>query len=370
METPVASRERVLVMAIEVGNSEYKVAFTDLEKQRITTVPARNMSRLDQVIREAKAKFGLPAGCKVVCCYEAGRDGFWLHRALLGRGITNTVVDPASIEVNRRHRRVKTDRLDAQKLCAILVRYTIYGERAVWKVVAVPTPEEEDARRLTREKERLRKERTGHLARIRSLLALHGIKTGRLMRAVAAYRDWAGQPLPPQVAGEIEREFQRLAVVLEQMKVLQAQQARQYAQPSSAQDRVAAKLLKVKAVGPESAGILSAELFAWRNLQNRRQVGALTGLTGSPYNSGMRQREQGISKAGNRRVRHVLVELAWQWMRHQPQSALTQWYQRRFGGGSARQRRVGIVALARKLAVALWKYVKFDALPLGAVLKA
>lgn len=370
METPVASHAEVLLMSMELGNQEYKLRFSNRQREREVTIPARHVEKLGHAIRTSKEKLGLGEGCRVASCYEAGRDGFWLHRCLEGMGVDNLVVDSASIEVNRRKRRAKTDRLDAKKLLAMLIRHVVYGERDMWKLVRVLTEAQEDERRRHREYERMKAERTAHLARIRSLLVLHGMTVKRLDPDVETYRDWENKPLPEATKRELKREFERLELVGRQIRELGEQREQRAQSGETEGDRVTAKLLKVKAIGMETASVLGYEFFGWRKFKNRRQVGSLAGLTGTPYESGDSKREQGISKAGNTRVRHKMIEVAWLWMRYQPDSDLTKWFFTNYGPGSHRKRRVGVVALARKLLVALWKYVEFDEIPAGAVLKA
>ena len=307
------------------------------------------------------------AGGERGSCYEAGRDGFWLHRWLIAHGIDNIVVDSASIEVNRRARRVKTDRLDGDKLLAMLIRYGA-GERRVWSVVRVPTAEQEDARRAHRELGRLGQERIAHINRIRALLVLNNRRVkyvgGRLWQ-----RWWTGhaQELAPQVRAEIERESARLLLVKKQMDTIEAAQREAVAAGTEPQ---VAGLAQLRGIGISSGWVLVKELFGWRGFRNRREVAGCLGLTPSPYASGESETEQGISKAGNRRVRTLMVELAWSWLRYQPQSELSQWFNRRFAGGGKRLRRIGIVALARRLAIALWRYLEHGLIPQGAQLKA
>ena len=367
-----ASPESIMYLALELSNQEWKLAFTvPGGKERLRSMPARQLGRLLAEIRAAKEKLGLPAEARVRSCYEAGRDGFWIHRWLVTQDVENVVVDSASIEVNRRLRRAKTDRLDARSLAARLVRYwedTTHGKR--WSVVHVPTETDEDARRPRRETERLTTEQTGHAARVRSLLALHGVVVKRLSReTVLGAKDWAGRELPAAQRAELARELDRLEIVRHQREELEKAQKEALQKPTTAGGRSAAKLLQLKSLGVATAVTLGHEFFGWRNFRNRRQVGACAGLTGTPYDSGGQRREQGISKAGNRHVRHLMVEQAWRWLHWQPQSELTRWFRERYGGGGARSRRVGIVALARKLLVAFWKYVAFDIVPVGAVLK-
>ncbi len=277
------------------------------------------------------------------------------------------MVDSSSIEVNRRARRAKTDRLDGDKLLSMLIRYHA-DEPRVWSVVRVPTPEQEDARRAHRELGRLGHERTAHINRIRALLVLHNLRVkyvgGRLWQ-----RWWTGhaQELAPRVRAEIERESERLLLVKQQMDMIEAAQRHALAAGS---EPLVARLARLRGIGMSSGWVLAKELFGWRCFRNRREVAGCLGLTPSPYESGESETEQGISKAGNRRVRTLLVELAWSWLRYQPQSELSQWFNRRFAGGGKRMRRIGIVALARRLAIALWRYLEDGLIPGGAQLKA
>jgi transposase len=364
--------ERKLYMAMELSASKWRLAFSNEEKVRQVTVSSGDQAGLLMQVKRAKEKLGLNAEAEVVSCYEAGRDGFWIHRCLERNGIRSHVVDAASIEVNRRKRRTKTDRLDAESLVRMLIRYE-KGERTLWKVAKVPSVAEEDERRLHREIERLKKERTSHSNRIRGLLALHGVRLGK--RPVAGVllkglRTWDGNELPAVLLEELIRESERLQLLQAQIKDLEQIRTDRVKTPETASDRVANKLNRIKGVGVVSSWVLSKEFFGWRNFRNRREVGALAGLTGTPYDSGGSKRDQGISKAGNVRVRWLMIELSWQWLRFQPNSALSKWFWARFGYGNARMRRIGIVALARKLLVVLWKYVDHGEIPEGAVLKA
>jgi len=371
MTTSSTTQTQSLFMALELSNKKWKLAFSNRQRIRQVTLAAAGSQALREALALAKQRLGLPADAPVRSCYEAGRDGFWVHRLLQSLGVDNVVVDPASIEVPRRARRAKTDRLDAEKLVRMLMRYA-GGESTLWRVVRVPTAQQEDQRRPHRELDRLTGERTAHRARVRSLLALHGVAVawkpqGKL--AVESLRDWEGQPLPEQLRAELERELARLELLQQQMAVLEKQQQQRLREPQTAAERQAAALVKLRAIGPVSGRLLSEEFFGWRQFKNRREVGSLSGLTGTPYASGEMAREQGISKAGNKRVRWLMIELAWSWLFYQSQSELSRWYRRRFGTGNARQRRIGIVALARKLLVALWKYLERGELPAGAQLK-
>jgi transposase len=357
-----------LYTAFELGEKNWKLALGDgVRSPSRYTVAAGDTAMLLECIVKAKVRCGLAPQARVRSCYEAGRDGFWLHRWLVAQGIDNIVVDSSSIEVNRRARRAKTDRLDGDKLLSMLIRYHAEEPR-VWSVVRVPTAEEEDARRAHRELGRLGHERTAHINRIRALLVLNNVRVkyvgGRLWQ-----RWWSdhANELAPGVRAEIERESARLLLVKQQMDTIEAEQRQAVAAGTEPQ---VAGLAQLRGIGMGSGWVLAKELFGWRRFRNRREVAGCLGLTPSPYASGESETEQGISKAGNRRVRTLMVELAWSWLRYQPQSELSQWFNRRFAGGGKRMRRIGIVALARRLAIALWRYLEDGLIPDGAQLKA
>jgi transposase len=356
-----------LYVAFELGDRSWKLSLGDgVRAPSRCTVAAGDATAVLMAIAKAKARCHLAADAPVRSCYEAGRDGFWLHRWLSDQGIVNLVVDPASIEVNRRARRAKTDRLDSDKLLSMLMRY-YGGERRVWAIARIPTPEQEDERRVHRELGRLRQERTAHSNRIRSLLVLHNLRVERIggRRWAPWWAQQAGQLLPG-LRAEIEREFERLSLVARQIRMLEAQQERQVR--SGAQPAIAV-LSRLAGIGTGSAWTLVKELFGWRQFHNRREVAGCLGLAPTPYASGTSEVEQGISKAGNKRARWLMVELAWSWLRFQPASQLSQWFKERFAGGGKRVRRIGIVALARRLSIALWRYLEQGEIPLGARLK-
>jgi transposase len=367
-----ATAAPVLYLALELSWNSWKLAFTVGlgQKPRLRTIRARDTAALLLEIQKAKLRFGLGDDTPVVSCYEAGRDGFWLHRFLVHHGINNQVVDSASIEVNRRKRRAKSDSLDATKLVQMLIRWH-NGERSVWSIVHVPTVADEDRRQRHRELIELKAERTEHVNRIKGLLAALGlgiVVNAQLPQRLEELRQWDGAPLPQAVRERILREFERWQQVHAQIRALESSQRRAVRDDEEPQVEQVRHLLKLRGVGVVGAWILVREVFGWRQIKNRRELASLVGLTPTPYGSGDSQQEQGISKAGNRRVRWLLIELAWGWLHHQPQSELSQWYQRRFGSGNARARKVGIVALARKLLIALWKYVERGEVPKGAVL--
>jgi transposase len=305
----------------------------------------------------------------VVSCYEAGRDGFWLHRHLTARGVGNVIVDSASIEVNRRKRRVKSDRLDADKLVTMLVRYQA-GERKLWSTVRVPSPGEEDQRQLHRELQELKDDRTRHVNRIKGLLASQGLALEvvdeHLPEWLPAARLWDGTALGADLQRRLIREWQRWQFVHGQVLELARERSRRLRCDETPQVDKVRQLLGLAGIGINGAWLLVYEFFGWRKLQNRKQAGALVGLTGSPYHSGDSEHEQGISKAGSRRMRKMLVELAWCWLRWQPESALSLWYARRFGSGKGPARKIGVVAVARKLLIALWRYLEHGEIPAGA----
>ena len=366
---------KALYMALELSAKKWVVLFSDGVRRRQVTVAAGDRQGLLAQMVLAKVKLGLAANVPVVSCYEAGRDGFWLHRWLVSEGVDNRVISPSSIEVAQRAKRVKTDGVDVVKLMQLLLRWH-GGERGVWHEVRVPTVEQEDQRRLRRERERLKKERNSASNRIGSLLVTQGLQlvlNKGFVQALEAARCWDGTPLPRQLHDELLRQWERHELAQRHMQALHAQQ-RQRLRQAAPGDVVAQQvkyLMRLCSVGVQTAWTLSGELFAWREIKNRRQAGSLVGLTATPYDSGDSRREQGISKAGVAGVGTALIELAWLWLRHQADSALSRWYQRRFGStGSKRSRRIGIVALARKLMVALWRYLSTGVIPEGARLKA
>lgn len=359
-----------LHLAFDLGWTEWKLAFTTGHGQqpRLRTIRARDLDALLREIGRARERFGLPADAPVVSCYEAGRDGFWLHRWLLVHGIDNRVVDSSSIEVNRRSRRAKSDRLDAGKLVAMLVRYH-GGETKVWSVCRVPDAADEDRRRLHRELIELKDERTRHINRIKGLLANHGIGLAAVdasfPETLKEARLGDGSGLGSDLTGQLLREFARWQFVDRQVRDLEGERSKRIRRDDTPQVSQVRRLLELKGIGLSGAWLLVYELFGWRRINNRKELGALVGLTPTAYQSGSTSHEQGISRAGNRRVRRLLVELAWCWLRWQPDSELTLWYVRRFGVGQ-RARKVGIVALARKLLIALWRWLGHGEVPAGA----
>jgi transposase len=361
----------VLYMAMELSNRKWKLGFSSGRRMRRKSVEARDRGRLLEEVARAKVKLGLPAEARVVCCYEAGRDGHWIYRWLSAEGFEVLEIDSSSIETNRR-KHVKTDRVDVEKLLDLLLRYSL-GFRQAFRVVRVPPEEAEAGQRLHREDEYLTRQRTRVSNRIQGLLVTQGITERSLQGDFAGWleqvRRWDGQGLSQELKAELIRMHAQYRLVDEQL----AELARAYAVELAAASAVGAtrrRLEMWKAMGPKTSRILSAEVFAWRKFNNAKEVGGMSGLTPTPSQSGDEHREQGISKAGNRRVRRVMIEFAWLWLRWQRDSHLSRWYRQRFAHGSRRMRRIGIVALARKLLVALWRYLEFAEVPAGAILKA
>jgi len=369
-----------LYVAVELGGSSWKLAATTGLGQppRLRTLPARALPRALDELARAKARFHLDPAAPVVSCYEAGRDGFWLHHALPAHAVRNHVVDSSSIEVNRRQRRAKTDRLDARKLVSMLLRYA-EGDRHTWHVVRAPSSEAEDQRQLHRELKTAQRERLAAVTRVESLLVTQGLTlplSGRetvaeVRAAVAALRRWDATPVPPALQTRLVREWGQVVALTAQLRALARERAELLRTGDAPALAAVRQLMRLKGVGVATAWIYVMELFAWRTFRNRRELGALTGLAPTPDQSGTgRQRELGMGKAGNRWVRAVAVEGAWCWLRHQPQSELSQWFERRFARGGSRQRRIGIVAVARKLLTALEHYLRTGTPPAGAAVRA
>jgi transposase len=376
--TPIRERISTIFVALELSQRSWLVTMHCPDRDKISRHKVEGgdhaglLALIDRVRERATRALGaVPA---VVSCYEAGYDGFWLHRRLMAAGIVNHVFDPSSIAVDQRARRVKTDRIDGEKILRTLMAY-LRGEPRVVRIVRIPTPDQEDARRASRERDRLTKEQTAHTNRIKALLRLLGMAVGNPRRRdwlswLATQRDWQGQAVPPRMLSEIGREHARLMQVRQQLEALA--QAPAAADPAQARVQMAQRgelLLRLKSLGPAFAMTLTHEVF-YKDFNNRREVASYFGLTPSPWQSGGTDRDQGISKAGNPRARCAAVELSWLWLRHQPDSALSQWFRQRTLNASKRIKRIAIVALARKLMVALWRYLTTGLVPAGAALKA
>jgi transposase len=362
-----------LYLAFELGSTKWTLGFTDAPAQRprIRTIAAGDLGALEREVLAAKVRFGLAPETPVRSCYEAGRDGFWLHRWLLPHGIDNVVVDSSSIEVNRKARRAKTDRLDVRKLLQLLLRWA-GGERKVWSVVHVPSPAAEDERQLTREIASVGQDRTRVRNRIYGLLATQGVRLTldrHFASALAAAQTGDGRPFPPALRARLQREWAYLTTVEARHAELATARQALLAAAETRVARVAQQLTTLRGIAETSGALFSAELFGTRTFDNGRQLGAVTGLVPVPYRSDQRVQDQGISKAGRAELRRVAIQIAWGWVRWQPKSALTQWFERRFAAAGGRARRIGIVALARKLVIALWRYVEHGVIPDGAVVK-
>ena len=369
---PIAEHSATIFIAIELSQKTWVLTIhrpdrDGLSQPTLTGGDHAGLLRLISDIRErVRAKLGtMPS---VVTCYEAGYDGFWLHRLLTAAGITNHVFDPASIAVEQRGRRAKSDRIDGKLLLRTLMAYR-RGEPRVVRIVRVPSREQEDARRVTRERDQLIKEQTAHTNRIKALLRLLGMAVGTPRRRdwlkwLSEQRDWAGQAVPPAQLAELTREHARLMLIGEQLEAVDRALAATTATTARERDH----LMRLKSLGLAISSPLINEAF-YKDFDNRRQVGDYFGLAPSPWKSGGIDREQGISKAGNRRARQKAIELAWLWLRHQPDSALAQRFRTRTLNASKRIRRIAIVAMARKLMVALWRYLTTGLVPQGAVFK-
>ena len=372
----VTTGEHTLYAALELSKNSWLLAIQVPGRDNPSLHPIKGgdaaglITKLDAARdRMAKVVGRVP---EVTLCYEAGYDGFWLARFLGQRGIDCLVMEPASLQVNRRARRVKTDRIDVEKLLHTLIAWC-RGERHVCSMVVIPSVEEEDLRRSHRERGRLVRERTAHINRIKGLLFGQGI---RGIYVKSRYKSLKpadlitgdGRALPERLGREIAREIERLALVQDQLVEIERERD-QAPTPCEATERKRHDLLRLKGIGPTFAAILAREVY-YRQFGNRRQVASYLGLAPSPYDSGEGRRSQGISKAGNSLARYVMIQAAWLWIRHQPRSALTLWFQRRTEGQTGRMRCVMIVALARKLAIALWRYVEHGLIPEGAIVTA
>lgn len=362
-----------LLVAFELGQRTWHLGFSSGlgQRPRVRPIRAGSVGLLAAEIARAKARLGLPADAPVISCYEAGRDGFWLHRYLIAQGITNYVVDSSSIEVDRRARRAKTDRLDLAGLSSLLARYA-QGDRRAWRVVRVPSVAEEDARHLPRTLETLTQERTRVINRLKGLLATQGLQVRvdrGFLEQLAAARLWDGAPVPVGLQERLKQGWSQLQALEAQVRELKSTRTSRPPDVTTPTGRAIVQLQTLRAIGPIGAWVLATEIFGWRDIRNGRQLGALVGLAPAPYKSGETEHDQGITRAGNVHVRRVIVQLAWGWLHHQPTSALSVWYQRRFGSGGKRLRKIGIVALARKLLIALWRYFETGLVPDGAELK-
>jgi transposase len=377
VDTPTAGHTGTIFVSIELSQKTWLVTLHSPDRDRISRHRIEGgdhaglLALLEGVRARAAGKLGFAP--KIVSCYEAGYDGFWLHRLLQAAGILNFVFDAASIPVEQRGRRAKTDRIDGELLLRTLMAH-LRGEPRVVRIVQVPSVEQEDARRASRERDRLVKEQTAHTNRIKALLRLQGMAVGYPRRRnwlhwLAQQRDWQGQPLSPHLLVEVTREHARLMLVREQLAALEQARATAASPVPAGMAKRQELLHRLKALGPTFAATLTNEVF-YKDFRNRREVAAYCGLTPSPWRSGGIDLEQGISKAGNPRARLKAIELAWLWLRHQPESELSRWFRARTANAGKRAKRIAIVALARKLIVALWRYLSTGLVPAEAMMKA
>jgi len=378
-DTPAAGeKDGTLYVAFELSKSKWLIGLVLSGEQKMSrhVVSGGDTAAVWELLsqKRAAAEKKLCRSVRLVSCYEAGFDGFWLDRWLGEQGVENRVLDPSSIELPRRARQAKTDRLDLERLMRVLIRHD-GGEPRVCSVVRPPSPEQEDARRLSRERERLVGERTAHGNRIKGLLHAQGVRDVAPQRKdfrerLAQARTGDGRALPARLVAEILREHNRLVLICGQIAEVEgAMKAEREARVPDSRARQVNQLIELRAIGPVGGETLASEVF-WRDFRNRRQVGGYFGLTGTPYDSGASTHEQGISKSGNSRARTLAIELAWGWLRYQPDSALSRWFKQRVGEQKGRVKRIAIVALARKLMVALWRYLTQGVVPDGAIVRA
>lgn len=364
-QAPAAIRVDLAAIFVSLELSQSKWLVTSLspgtgEKMSKFTVEGGNvaalLARLAELQRRARERAG--QSYPIISIQEAGLDGFWIHRILEKEKVESYIVDPASIATSRRRRRAKTDKIDGEVLVRALLAYK-RGEPRVCAMLRVPTPEEEDRRRLTRERKALINERIRHVNRIKGLLYGQGVSGYEPLKrdrrtCLDAHVTGDGRPLPPALKAQISRELDRLEILLVQIK--EVEKARDAMLAAETKSVAPAMLLALKGIGPEFASVLWSEGLS-RQFDNRRQVAAYAGLAPTPWQSGQVAREQGVSKSGNPRLRTTLIQVAWLWLRHQPDTALSLWFKARVMQNGGRQKKTTIVALARKLLVALWKYV-------------
>jgi transposase len=374
--TPASADYATVYLVFELSKAKWKLGLLLPGAQKLSryTIAGGDLIALAQRLAQAGAR-ALRAGkpVRIMSCYEAGFDAHWLHRWLTAQGVINYEIDPASIAVNRRARRAKTDRIDLDQLIRTLLAY-LRGEPRVCSIVHVPTVEDEDRKRRNRERDYLIDERTAYTNRIKGLLHAQGVRNAMPLKpgfiaSLDGMRTGDERALPARLKAELMREHERLCLINRQINEVEAESRAELraAKPGSSEAKTV-MLAQLNGIGMVGGQKLVNEVF-YRDFANRRQVGSYVGMTGTPYNSGSREREQGISKSGNARARKVAIELAWLWLRHQPGSALSRWFRERVGNLKGRPRRIAVVALARKLMVALWRYLTTGLVPTGAVLR-
>jgi transposase len=371
------SSKTTIYVAIELSASSWLVAarLPGIKKARIDRLESGDTMGLLKIIADLRSQGSTKLGMTtdLACCFEAGRDGFWLHRWLTVNGVTAYVLEPTSILVNRRARRAKTDRLDAEGMLRVLANW-LDGDRQVCSMVVVPTPEEEDAKRPHRECEHLVQDKQHIENRIEALLFTQGIRGRPSLRSwardVAELRTGDGRALQPKLLAELDRLRRRLVFVLELIRELETDRASSL-EEAKADNAIAGKIVAlqgIRGIGDNFAAVLTHEVF-YRSFGNRRQLASYVGITPMPYQSGGMDRDRSISRAGNPRARTTMIQLAWLWLRYQPDSALAVWFRERVGTLQGRTRRISIVAMARKLLIALWRYVETGVVPEGVVLR-
>jgi transposase len=375
-DTPASVDYATVYVAFELSKAKWMLGAILPGSKKLSryTITGGDVAALAARLAEWRNKAALGGKpVRMLSCYEAGFDGHWLHRWLTDQGVINHEIDPSSIEVNRRARRAKTDRIDLERMMRAFLDL-LRGAPEACRVVHVPSAEDEDRKRRSRARERLLKERTAHTNRIKGLLHGQGVRDAfplkpGFVESLESVRTGDGHLLPPGLKEEIVYEHERLSLVNKHLALLETKSKaeRRAAVPGSAEAKIV-QLATLKGIGPVGGQRLVHEVF-YRDFDNRRQVGSYIGLTGTPYNSGNSMREQGISKAGNRRAREVAIEIAWLWLSHQPDSELSRWFRERVGNIKGRIRRIAIVGMARKLMVALWRYLKTGVVPTGTVLR-
>jgi len=375
-DTPASVDYATIFLAFELSKAKWMlgVILPGSKKLSRHTITGGDVAALAARLAEWRRKAALCGKpVRILSCYEAGFDGHWLHRWLTDQGVINHEIDPSSIEVNRRARRAKTDRIDLERMMRAFLEL-LRGEPEACRVVHVPSVEDEDRKRRSRARERLLRERTAHTNRIKGLLHGQGVRDAfplkpGFVESLESVRTGDGHVLPPGLKEEIVYEHERLNLVNKHLALLEAKSKaeRRAAVPGSAEAKIV-QLAMLKGIGPVGGQRLVHEVF-YRDFDNRRQVGSYIGLTGTPYNSGNSVREQGIGKAGNRRAREVAIEIAWLWLSHQPDSELSCWFRKRVGDIKGRIRRIAIVGMARKLMVTLWRYLRTGVVPAGTVLR-
>lgn len=366
----------IVHIAIELSATSWLIAYRlpNLDKVKLHRLEAGDSEALLALVSDLRERAAAQASGEaiVASCFEAGRDGFWLHRLLTAHGVISHVVEPTSILVSRGARRAKTDRLDAQGLLRVLAA-ALAGDRDICRMVRTPTVAEEDGKRPHREREYLVQERVRIENRMAALLATQGVPKRPSLRSweadLEALRTGDGHPLPPFLKAELDRLRRRLLLTLEMIREIEAEREHAIATDNSPANETVKALCKLRGIGDNFAAVLAKEVF-YRTFDNRRQIAAYLGLAPTPFQSGGMDRDRRINRAGNGRARKTMVQLAWLWLRYQPDSALAQWFRERVGELQGRTRRIAIIAMARKLLIAVWRFASFGIVPEGAIVTA